>query len=117
MLFFFSYLLPKFSKTIHVAKFLTAYPCIQLSVLLVAFFGLFLTPILKACLTVVKRRGSRFYSWGDWGVPPVGENLVNPHHHALIPILRPEPAPPPPDICPKKIFTSLVQFCIDFDYF
>ena len=58
-----------------------------------------------------------FFPWGDWGVPPVGENLVNPPHPALVPIFQPEPVPLHPTFVHENFYNFSIFFFIDFDYF
>ena len=53
-----------------------------------------------------------FFPRGTGG-PPVGENLVNPPHPALLPIFRPEPVPLHPTFVPK-IFYNFSTFLYRF---
>ena len=56
-----------------------------------------------------------FFLRGDWG-SPVGENLGNPPHPALVSHFPTESVSLQLTFVPEKIFTILIHFCIDFDY-
>ena len=55
---------------------------------------------------------SGFFAWGGPPVP-VGKNLVNPPHLALVPFFRPEPVPHHLTFVPE----NFCNFHTDFDYF
>ena len=52
-------------------------------------------------LTIMKYENGTVFPRGGTGGPPSWRKFGRPPHSDLVPIFRPEPAPPP-DICPRK---------------